>query len=265
VTPAGENLRATIIANSERSIRISLAGPLAEKRKRAEIAAAKPDEAGWRRHYDPMSWLAFHEAGHAVACRLLGQPVQLISIVPRGIQPGAASAATRLCRRIVTPRREPLTANILPNRWSGYRHAVELYLKVIAHGDGGKFLATRPDELSVHKTRSLSWLAQFVVQIVTTLRWEEEFRTEGVNDLAEFKAVIEETNGIDPAFDAFRCPANPEHPEAVKSTVLEFVRRLDALVELLERTADGLAAEWDLRSDPTAPNTEWPGGKPTIQ
>jgi len=88
VTPAGENLRATIIANSERSIRISLAGPLAEKRKRAEIAAAKPDEAGWRRHYDPMSWLAFHEAGHAVVCRLLGQPVQLISIVPRANSAG---------------------------------------------------------------------------------------------------------------------------------------------------------------------------------
>ena len=88
MTPAGEKLRATIIANSERSIRISLAGPLAEKRKRAEIAAAKPDEAGWRRHYDPMSWLAFHEAGHAVVCRLLGQPVQLISIVARANSAG---------------------------------------------------------------------------------------------------------------------------------------------------------------------------------
>lgn len=88
MTPAGDKLRATIIANGERSIQISLAGPLAEKRKRAEIAAAKPDKAGWRRHYDPMSWLAFHEAGHAVVCRLLGQPVQLISIVPRANSAG---------------------------------------------------------------------------------------------------------------------------------------------------------------------------------
>ena len=59
---------------------------------------------------------------------------------------------------------------------SAYRHAIELHLKVIVLGDGGKFLATRPDELSVHKTKSLSWLAQFVTQIVTTLRWEEEFK-----------------------------------------------------------------------------------------
>jgi len=147
---------------------------------------------------------------------------------------------------------------------SAYRHSIELHLKVIVLGDGGKFLAKRPDELSVHKTRSLSWLAQFVTQIVTTLRWEEEFKTEGIENLADFKAVIEEANGIDPAFDAFCCPANPERPEAVKSAVLEFVRRLDALVELLAQTADSLAAEWDLRSDATAPDTNWPGG-PTIQ
>lgn len=83
MTPAGERLRATIIANSERAIQTSLAGPLAERRKRIEITAAKPDMAGWRRHYDPMSCVAFHEAGHAVACRVLGEPVQLISIVPR--------------------------------------------------------------------------------------------------------------------------------------------------------------------------------------
>jgi hypothetical protein len=83
MTPAGENLRATIIANGERAIQISLAGPLAERRKRIEITATKPDMAEWRRHYDPMSCVAFHEAGHAVACRLLGEPVQLISIVPR--------------------------------------------------------------------------------------------------------------------------------------------------------------------------------------
>ena len=83
MTPAGEKLRATIIANGERAIQISLAGPLAERRKRIEIRATKPDAAGWRRLYDPMSCVAFHEAGHAVACRALGEPVQLISIVPR--------------------------------------------------------------------------------------------------------------------------------------------------------------------------------------
>lgn len=147
---------------------------------------------------------------------------------------------------------------------SAYRHAIELHLKVIVLGEGGKFLATRPDELSVDKTRSLSWLAQFVTQIVTTLRWEEEFKIEGIESLADFNAVIEEANGIDPASDAFRCPADSE-PGAVKSAVVDFVRRLDDVVELLAQTADSLAAEWDLRSDPTALDPDGPGGKTTIQ
>ena len=137
---------------------------------------------------------------------------------------------------------------------SAYRHAIELHLKVIVLGDGGNFLTIKPDELSVHKTRSLSWLAQFVVQIVTNLKWEEEFKTGGIENLADFKAVIEEANGINAPFQAFRCPADPERPEILKSNVLEFVGRMDALLELLERTADGLAAEWDLRSEGVGPD-----------
>jgi hypothetical protein len=80
----------------------------------------------------------------------------------------------------------------------------------------------------------------------------------------DFKAVIEQANSIDPPFHAFRCPADSERPEAVRSTVLNFVHRLDALVELLNRTADALAAEWDLRSV----TGKWMDGgdkKPTIQ
>jgi hypothetical protein len=135
---------------------------------------------------------------------------------------------------------------------SAYRHAIELHLKVIVLGDGGNFLATKPDELSVQKTRSLSWLAQFVVQIVTALKWEGEFKTEGIESLADFKAVIEEANGIDASFQAFRCPADPGGQDMLKSTVLEFVRRLDVLLELLAQTADSLAAEFDLRSHAAA-------------
>jgi hypothetical protein len=57
-----------------------------------------------------------------------------------------------------------------------YRHAVELHLKAVVLGDGGNFLATKPDALSVHKTHSVSWLVQFVCQIITALNWEKEFR-----------------------------------------------------------------------------------------
>ncbi|MCZ2146970.1 MAG: hypothetical protein LC126_04270 [Bryobacterales bacterium] len=82
MTPEGEKLRATIISDSEREIRISLAGPLAERRKRREMAAAKTDAAGWTRHYDPMTPLAIHESGHLVVCAVTGQPFQRVSIRP---------------------------------------------------------------------------------------------------------------------------------------------------------------------------------------
>jgi hypothetical protein len=155
-----------------------------------------------------------------------------------------------------------------------YRHAVELHLKVIVLGEGGRFLATPPDELSVQKTRSLSWLAQFVCQIVTTLRWEDAFRTTGIENLAGFKAVIEEANGIDPTYRSFVCPAEPPGgtagvgPIGLRSHVLAFLERMDALIELLEVTADGLAAEWALRANPEFAD-DWPeddsGFHPTIQ
>src|SRR5271157_2694172 len=86
-----------------------------------------------------------------------------------------------------------------------YRHALELYLKAIVLGDGGNFLAAKPDPISVGKTHSVSWLAQFVCQIVTSLKWQKEFRCEGVESLADFKAVVESV-ADDPGSYVFRSP-----------------------------------------------------------
>jgi hypothetical protein len=88
-----------------------------------------------------------------------------------------------------------------------YRHAVELHLKALVLGEGGNFLATTPDALSVHKTHSVSWLAQFVVQIITALKWEQEFRCEGIENLADFKTFIEDLNAVDPGSYVFRFAA----------------------------------------------------------
>jgi len=150
---------------------------------------------------------------------------------------------------------------------SAYRKAVEVSLKVLVLGEGGTFLPTEPDPISVHKTTSVSWLAQFVCQIITTLNCEGEFRCDGVENLADFKAVIEHVNAIDPDFHAFRCPSAAVEPDDetgdVITAVRQFVRRLDALLDLLDGTADALAAEWDLRSG----KDEWDGDnefKPTV-
>jgi hypothetical protein len=149
-----------------------------------------------------------------------------------------------------------------------YRHTIELHLKAMLLGEGGNFLATKPDPISISKTHSLSWLAQFVCQIVTVLSWEKDFKCEGVENLADFKAVIEDVNSVDPGPYAFRYPVNTEGQGSVPGyftfNVREFARRMDALVELLASTADALAATWDSRGD-QAGDVVGDGFQPTIQ
>jgi hypothetical protein len=133
-----------------------------------------------------------------------------------------------------------------------YRQALELHLKALVD-EGSNFLRTRTDPITLYKTHSLRWLAQIVCQIIKTVRWENEFKCEGISNLAEFSAVIAELETMDPVScailaDKSGCP--DEAPEPLrKSNVLKFIPRLDALIGLLEATADALAATWDQRAD----------------
>jgi hypothetical protein len=45
---------------------------------------------------------------------------------------------------------------------------------------------------------------------VTALKWENEFKCEGIENLADFKAIIEDVNSVDPGPYAFR-PTAPKH------------------------------------------------------
>src|SRR5690242_15687462 len=65
-----------------------------------------------------------------------------------------------------------------------YRHALELHLKTIVLGEGGNFLGMKPDPISISNSRSVSWLAQFVCQIVTAVSWEGQFTCDGVRTFA---------------------------------------------------------------------------------
>jgi len=142
-----------------------------------------------------------------------------------------------------------------------YRHALELHLKAIVLGEGGKFLATEPDPISVSNSHSVSWLAQFVCQILTALKWEHEFKCEGVENLADFRKIVATVNSVDPGSYNFRLPFDPYK----RSSIREFAAKMDAILELLSATADGLAAEWNLRSggEPTKPDSEGGGFGPT--
>jgi hypothetical protein len=145
-----------------------------------------------------------------------------------------------------------------------YRHAVELFLKAMVLGEGGNFLETKPEPISVGKIHSLSWLAQIVRQIITAVKWEAEFTCEGVQSFAEFKAFMEDINSADPGSYVFRLPAiiETQGPSGVR----EFARKMDTLLDLLDSTADALAAEWDLRMEGMEVDVEDDGGfGPTIQ
>lgn len=126
-----------------------------------------------------------------------------------------------------------------------YRHAVELHLKALVLGGGGNFLETKPEPMSIRNTHSIPWLAQFVCQIITAVKWEQEFTCEGVETLADFRAVVDDLNSVDPGSYVCRWPVDLES----RSVLDEFTRKMDALLELLASTADALAAEWDMRQE----------------
>jgi len=107
----------------------------------------------------------------------------------------------------------------------------------------------------------VSWLAQFVAQIITALKWENEFRCEGIQSLDDFKALVESVSTVDPGSYTYRCLVDPK----VEFNVGEFVGRIDALFALLDSTADGLAAEWDLRSGAVPEFEPYDDGGQTIQ
>jgi hypothetical protein len=152
-----------------------------------------------------------------------------------------------------------------------YREAVELHLKFLI-GDGSNFLKAPTDHLSLAKTHSLRWLAQIVCQIIRAVKWENEFMCEGIASLADFSTLVDELESLDPVAVAVR-PANrrPDGwvpPQLQPLNVVRFAKRLDALLDLLAATADGLAAEWDLQQEGISSESDLDAGEdftPTIQ
>jgi hypothetical protein len=151
-----------------------------------------------------------------------------------------------------------------------YRQAVELQLKSLV-GEGS-FLKSPTDHITLAKTHSLRWLAQIVCQIIRAVKWEAEFKRESISSLADFSALVNELEELDPVAVAMR-PGNrrPDFSvpqQLLPSNVVRFAKKLDALLDLLAATADGLAAEWDLQRDGISSEADLDAGddfKPTIQ
>jgi hypothetical protein len=129
-----------------------------------------------------------------------------------------------------------------------YRQALELNLKMLV-GEGSSFLPTPTDPISLSTTHSLRWVTQIVCQIIRAVKWESEFRCAGVSSLADFSSLVNEVESFDPVTRATRSARSPKPVSDFYRhfDIFTFAARLDALLGLLDSTADGLAAEWDLR------------------
>jgi hypothetical protein len=151
-----------------------------------------------------------------------------------------------------------------------YRLSVELHLKALVGGEGSNFLPSPTDPITLYKTHSLRWLAQIVCQIIKAVRWEDEFKCQGVATLADFSAVVNELEALDPvsiAVHSRRRARDGSVPHQLQPpNIVQFAKNLDCLLDLLDSTTDALAAEWDLRSEgPTETNGSGGGFEPTIQ
>ena len=129
-----------------------------------------------------------------------------------------------------------------------YRQSVELQLKALVD-EGGDFLKERTDPITLAKTHSLRWLAQIVCQIIKAVKWENEFKCEGVANLADFSTLVSELEALDPVAVAVR-PGNRRPDSWVPNQLLppkvvQFSKKLDTLIDLLDATSDALAATWD--------------------
>jgi hypothetical protein len=104
------------------------------------------------------------------------------------------------------------------------------------------------------------------------VKWEDEFKCEGVASLADFSAVVAELEALDPVAFAVRPgsrrPDGWVPPQLQPLNVIRFAGKLDGLLDLLAATADGLAATWDLQREGMLEGPEFEAGddfKPTIQ
>jgi len=147
-----------------------------------------------------------------------------------------------------------------------YRQSLELHLKSLVC-EGGNFLGSPTDPITLYKTHSLRWLAQIVCQIIKAVGWQGEFKCEGVASLADFSVLVNELEALDPVACAVQ-PGSRRSDGCVPDqlqplNVVRFARKLDALLDLLEVTADALAATWDQRAAETELRTRGTI-KPTI-
>jgi hypothetical protein len=92
-----------------------------------------------------------------------------------------------------------------------------------------------------------------VCHVIKAVQWEAEFRCDGVATLADFTTLVNDVDSLDPVnrvVHSFQTQGGEAITHFYRNfDALRFSRRMDAVLDLLEWTADNLAAEWDLRQN----------------
>jgi hypothetical protein len=133
-----------------------------------------------------------------------------------------------------------------------YKQAVELQLKMLID-QGDRFL--KEGSIRSRCTRPIpsgGW-DKSSRQIVKAVQWESDFRCDGISTLADFTALIDTLETLDPvacSVIAGRSRRDGSVPAGLEPTnVVRFGKKLDGLLDLLGATTDALASKADQCAD----------------
>jgi hypothetical protein len=137
-----------------------------------------------------------------------------------------------------------------------YRHALELYLKEIVYR-GAKLLGLISDEqINTEKlftSHELTVLLTPVEAIFEGVGWKWDFEISGLKSFEEFAALVQEIEKIDPHSYCFRYPVDRSGdaslPKHFVVYVVNFGRKIDPILELLDGAVMGLEHEWDIAAE----------------
>jgi hypothetical protein len=133
-----------------------------------------------------------------------------------------------------------------------YRHALELYMKAIVYR-GAQLLQLldidSPEISRLFTDHRLSILLPGVKAIFDGIGWTWDTEIAGISNFEDFTKLVKGIEVIDPWSYSFRYPTNTKGKAALnhhtRINVLEFARKMDPILDLLDTAVLGLHEDFD--------------------
>ena len=137
-----------------------------------------------------------------------------------------------------------------------YRHALELFIKAIVY-KGAKLLKLISNKSlnteKLFKEHKLSIFLPAIKIIFNEINWKWNFEISGLKSFKDFSDFIREIDSMDPHSYIFRYPIKKTREASLNRhsviNVINFSRRLDPILDLLNGAVTGLGYEWDLAAE----------------